>query len=598
MFGRTLAAVAGVLLVASATAHADPLTDFSIGTNVYVRNGSATVAGYTHSVSGIALTKPTNTLSFSVNANAIGVPLPITLALTGTDMGNGNVTFTFDQSYAGVGLPLVDGLHLTRATGTIYAVASYIPGNTGPFCNGAACLGDVYLDIVSPLSTIHATGDFGDQYISIDYAQVIGGVQPPHLQSFYYPGGAPICSQPTATTVPLTVRLASPAPSTGTQVLLHSAYANGVTLPVLQEVASGKDSTTVAATIQPNFYGTVHLAAAAGGAESFLDIDVLHQHDCDPASSKKQWADYYPNGCIECTGFTAHNNEGDEIYLSGRVQQLVMGDGRVIDPKTFAPSASAVTVNAIANNGMAAGVMSFTSGTTTMSWAYRINVNDTTGSLWALGQFTPKAINQFGTVVGTAVVSGAQVAVYDNGHGTTQIPIRGAVSSSASIVTDRGEVLGTYLDSANAVHGFRYAGGTFATVLPTFTIPGAASAPILPVAENELGTVLGTAAIGTGTVSVVISPSGTVTQIAPPSGYTNFVARGINRAGRVVGHATTSTGVLRGLVWNPTSGFIAMTGYILGLTATDAYHINDSDEVVVSGTLGRNLTTTLYVISL
>jgi hypothetical protein len=584
---RSLAAIAAALLVATASAHADPITDFMIGTTVYLRNGSATIDDLTHTTGGVALTKPANTLSFNLSASALGVPLPIVAHLTGTQLGTNLVQFTFDESYGGSGLLLVDGVHLTHATGTITAAVSYVPGTTGPLCNGAACLGDVLLDVLPPMSSIHVQGDFGDTFIAINYAQLIGGVAVPRLKSFYY-AGDPVCSKPTPTTAYLSVRLAGPSPSPGTQVVLHSAFPAGVSVPLLQSVLAGHDSTTVTATIAPSFFGIVHIAAAAGGAMGFVDLEVDHEHDCDPPKHRRQWRDYNPDpGCIQCTVFVTHNNDDDRLMREARQTKLVMGGTVTVDPLTIVPGASAVSVVGIANNGMVTGSM--TVGGVTQ--AYRANLKGGPGAVQALGAFTVRGINQFGTVIGTRTAAGHAVAVYEAGRGMIDIPVCGAATTTATSINDSGAALGFYTNAAGAVRGFRYAGGSNATDLPLI-----GSAPILPIAENDAGQILGTATASGVVTSVVVSPAGSVARLAPPAGYTTFVARSINRAGRVVGTATTSAGLARAVVWNPTTGFIPLTDYIPGMVATDALHITDGDDVVVQGTL--NGRTDLFLVSL
>lgn len=578
------------VVAALATAHADPITDFQLGKTLYLRSASSTVAGHTTGTGGIPIGKIANTLSFAIDGAALGVPGVVVHLAGSVDTSDPTIhnrlKFTFSENY-GAGVP-VDGLTLYTASGTVFAFVSYIPGETTATCKGQDCLGDVLLDVDTIHTAIHVTGDFGNEDIAIDHAQLVGGMPTPHLQSFSYTGG-PVCSTASGTvTAEVSVKLAGPSPSAGTPVFVTSVAPSGVAVPFLQLVPPGKDSMVVDATIAPGFSGIVPLFAASGGAVGTTSIEVDPPHACDPPPKKKLWVDYNPDwGCIACTTFVAHDNDNDAITLVNRQPMVVAGGTTMIKPAQLVPSATAVTVNAMSGNGIVAG--SATIGGTAMS--YLVNISHGIGAPQLFKGVTIAAVNQSGAFVGTQLDAGRMSAFYNQGGAATSIRFTDASSSAATGISDSGEVVGTYTTSAHVTRGFRYRGDRVID-LPTIF----ANVPTLPIAQSN-GTILATATPAGGSpTTLVISEANTAMRVLAPSGYTSFVGRSINRAGRVVGTALSTTGLSRAFVWNPTTGFIPLTDYIRGMTATDALSITDTDQVVVQGTM--NGRTDLYLVSL
>ncbi|MEO6774418.1 MAG: hypothetical protein ABI467_15610 [Kofleriaceae bacterium] len=583
------ATFAGVL-AALATAHADPIADFQLGKTLYLRSATSTVAGYTSGTGGVEIGKTAHTLSFAVDGATLGAPGVIVNLAGSVDTSDPTIhnrlKFTFSENY-GAGVP-VDGVTLYTASGTIYAFVSYIPGQTTATCKGQDCQGDVLLDVDTLHTTIHVTGDFGSDDVAIDHARLVGGMPTPHLQSFYNFGG-PVCSTTTgAVTAPLTVKLRSQSPSSGTTVFLSSVYPSGVAVPFLQVVPPGKDSIVVDATIAPGFFGIVPLFAASGGSLGTTMLEVDPPHACDPPPKKKVWVDYNPDwGCIACTTFIAHDDGDDAITLVDRQQMIVAGGVKMLKPSQLVPGASSVTASALSNNGIVAGHATIDG----KARSFLVNISQGVGVPQLFSNVTIAAVNQSGAFVGTHLDGDRTTAFYSQGTTATSIKFDDAISSAATGISDSGEVVGTYTTSAHVTRGFRFRGDRVLD-LPVVS----STMPTIPVAQSD-GTILATVTSSKGaTTTLVISDANTATRLLAPSGYTNFVGRSINRAGRIVGTAMSTTGLARAFVWNPTTGFIPLTGYIRGMSATDALSITDTDQVVVQGTIdGRS---DLYLVSL
>jgi uncharacterized membrane protein len=294
-------------------------------------------------------------------------------------------------------------------------------------------------------------------------------------------------------------------------------------------------------------------------------------------------------GCTSCTGFLDINHDGERLTTINGFTTVVAGTQSLELLRAF-PSASAIGADTMNNDGSIAGRITIDG----VTQAYRANVNHGT-SLVLLGTMTPQALNNYNLVVGYRVVDGASQAVYSNGNGIVPYALTssyGVAASRALDVNDDGRLIGTYTDKAGIVRGFTSFDGI------TTTLAIAKGQPAIPVAINNAGQIAANAVTAAGpAIAVIMAPSGAITTtLGAPSGFTTFQVKSINRFGAVAGIATASNGLQRAFAWQPTTGFLALTGHVAGLTATDALRITDANRVVVNGTY--NGVTDLYIVTL
>jgi hypothetical protein len=581
------ALVAAAGLCIGASAHADPVSDFTFGTTVYLRTATLDLDGNKTSTGGIALTKPANTLTFDVAAAAIGSPLPITLHLVGAPLSGNLVQYTFSWN----GNVDVDGQGhmLTAANGSFVAAMTATPGDLN-------AIGNVAVDILPVVSYINATGDWGTKTLFVDHASFYGGYLPATLAAYGQSDNAEICSDTTAVQVPMYVRLDNPAPPTGQWVFLTSAFHQGLSLPPIVVVPPGQKSRVFNATVAPNFAGTVHTTATSGGGIATLDIEVDNHQACQSGSGGHgPPVAYNPDpGCIQCTIFRSINDYGERLGLVGRDYVFFKGTTATTLATMFAAQQpSAISANAISNSGYITGLVTI-GGVTT---AYRANVDLDPGSLQQLGAITPRSIGSFGTVVGSRPFGTGQArAAVNYGTGIIDVPLPSSFdvySSTALAISDIGEVIGTYTTGAGgALHGFRFLNG-HATQLP--------ATAAVPVAINATGQVAanGVDARGLPTAAIVAA-DGSVTLLGSPRGFTNFQITSMNSRGIAVGTAASvgTTVVTRAFVWSRTAGFQALSSYRPELPVVDqAYQITDTNTIAVHGVTANGVAN-LFVLPL
>jgi hypothetical protein len=167
----------------------------------------------------------------------------------------------------------------------------------------------------------------------------------------------------------------------------------------------------------------------------------------------------------------------------------------------------------------------------------------------------------------------------------TTISFPGSKATMALGLTDAGEVVGTYQDSAGAYHGFTDIGGTFATL----DAPSSASTQASGV--NDSNKVVGAYSDAKGAVHGFSETSGTFTTLDVP-GAASTMAMGVASTGEIVGGYTLSSGA------GPTAhgfdlcnGCTAYSTYDFpGYSQTQLYGIGGSGIVGVhsSATLGTS----------
>lgn len=571
-----LATMAGLCIASSALA--DPVSDFSFGTTLYLRSATANLDGNLTATGGISLTKPANTLNFSLSASDIGLALPITLHFVGNPIGNNVVQYSFNEVFS----PGVDidgnGHLLTAASGFIFAQFSAVPGLQ-------SAIGNVVIDVMPGASLINATGDWGTKAILIQNASFYGGFLPASLKSFVLSKADPICSDTAPVEVALAVNLNNPAPPTGQWVFLTSAYHQGLAVPPIVVIQPGKTSKVFNATVAPNFVGIVHTTAMAGGGIGTRDIEVDTHHACDPPSGGGPPVAYNPDpGCINCTVFQAINDWGEKIGLVGREYVAIRGSVVTTLLSQFASlGVTAISARALASSGYTTGLVTIGG----RAQAYRASLDLEPGKLDLLGSMTPISVGTFGTVVGSRAfgTAGQTQAVYNFGRGITDLALPSsfdAYSSVALAINNTGDVMGSYTTGPSGPsHGFRISSGRV-SALPT---EGAS-----PVAFNDTGQIAANGSDAAGRpVAAIVSATNAVTVLGIPAGFTSFQVRSLNNFGWAVGIATAVNAagppVQRGFLWIPGTGFRALSGYSRALpVVTDALQITNLNTVVVHGT--------------
>jgi probable HAF family extracellular repeat protein len=583
---RALAAL--FALTCARSAHADPVDDFSNGSLLMLDSGAVTLDGNHYSTGGLTLPKPAFTLNLGLAASAFGLNLPITIQLTGVKVTGNVVSFGINQTFSpGVAL---GGATLTSLQGSILIQVSKIPGLR------AGQPGNVYL---SPLgiNVLFAQGDFGTKQIWLDQLRAVGGVPQPSMASLINPApNEPVCSDTTPTSVPLSVWIASPAPTGGAKVDLASAAPAGVHVPFEVTIPAGIDNVTFTATIAPSYVGKVELSAAANGFISTTFLDVQPTSACTTPPSKPRYLLEVPPWLLDCgcTTFTTVNEPGEQLITVSRQSTLISNGVATNLLTAFSGShATAVTATALNNLGQIAGRMTVHE----ISQGFRASMDHGVSRPTLLGNIVPTAMSSFGTIVGYRPTStGSTVAIYVIGSTVTDLPLTSSLGVSASRATgvnDDGSVIGTYADNAGLTHGFVWRNGT------TTTIPVLGSTPATPVALNANHQIAVTSTAGDLPVAGIFSTvTGAISRLGVPSGYSYFRIKSLNRWGWAAGVATTSDGVNRGFAWAPGRGFIPLTNYVRGLTALDAMQITDANEVVIQGTTTSDATINPYLVTL
>lgn len=133
-----------------------------------------------------------------------------------------------------------------------------------------------------------------------------------------------------------------------------------------------------------------------------------------------------------------------------------------------------------------------------------------------------------------------------SGNFTNIVP-SGSTYTTADGINNNGEIAGTWVDSSDGVHGFVYQAGTYTS----FNVPGATS--IYGVLINNNGEVAGYYYDSNNySHGFVRDPSGTVTTIDAPAGYTDLLIFGLNDNGQVTGWYGVGSGssfVNYGFIW-------------------------------------------------
>jgi uncharacterized membrane protein len=138
-------------------------------------------------------------------------------------------------------------------------------------------------------------------------------------------------------------------------------------------------------------------------------------------------------------------------------------------------------------------------------------------------------INNLNQVVGTydgGGVGGTHGFLYVNGA-VSQIDVPGALATGATGINDRGQIVGSFIDSSGLRNGFLDTDGAFTTI----AVPGASSTEVLGI--NDRGDVVGFYVANSGTHGFLERDSLFTTLDVP--GAFNTELHGINDSGQIVG---------------------------------------------------------------
>ena len=122
----------------------------------------------------------------------------------------------------------------------------------------------------------------------------------------------------------------------------------------------------------------------------------------------------------------------------------------------------------------------------------------------------------------------------------TQLDYPGAASTVANGINNGNIIVGTYVDSAGLLHGFRYGNGAFSAI----NYPGSGQTTALGI--NDQGDIVGWYTIGTSTTGApphgYVLHSGTFKTIDYPGNQFGTTAVGINKNGTIIGNFDNSQG--------------------------------------------------------
>ena len=182
-------------------------------------------------------------------------------------------------------------------------------------------------------------------------------------------------------------------------------------------------------------------------------------------------------------------------------------------------------------------------------------------------------INDAGQIVGDYIDSSgaAHGFLYSNG---TYITIDDALGTEGTIATginDVGQIVGYYTGVGGRTHGFLYSGGVFATF--NVSTSGTYGRGI-----NDAGQIVGDYIDSGGRTHGFLYSGGTTFVLADPLGPNLTTASGINDAGQIVGEYIDSSGTAHGFLYS--GGTYTTIDDALGTKGTVAIGINDAGQIV------------------
>jgi probable HAF family extracellular repeat protein len=256
------------------------------------------------------------------------------------------------------------------------------------------------------------------------------------------------------------------------------------------------------------------------------------------------------------------------ILLSGL---SLLEAGPIYSVQMLGPlGSSAAAVSAINNSGLTVGFVTNTQG-------YQVPVsfsNGQTNPFSGYGQAND--INAAGTVIGTSYTNNTPyVTEWSNGQATNL-----GISGYGVGINNAGQVAGGYNTSGGLLHAFVWSNGT---LVDLGTLGGTWSSAN---SINGAGQVAGTSLTHSGAFNAFFSSgSGAPVDLGTLGGASSY-GMAINNSGEIAGSAQTSHGFTNAFVWN--GGALQNLG-TLGGSQSYAYDVNNAGAVVGSSWMTGNL---------
>jgi len=271
------------------------------------------------------------------------------------------------------------------------------------------------------------------------------------------------------------------------------------------------------------------------------------------------------------------------------INNFAEGDFGVNLPWVTTVNASPYIASAINNNGVTAGSTTFLGAVFTDS-AGTITTSTPTGS--DMFGLMPYGINDSDTIVGAAgyLYQGNLyfAPTIDNGGTLTPLIDPNAVTRTsngftymeglANAINDSGVIVGEFITSSNAVHGYIDNGGTYTTIDdPT---AGATATDVTGINDN--GVMAGNYVNSAGVTQGFIDNGGTFTTISDPNATGSFGTQitGVNNSQIVVGDYKDTSGTVHAFTYDGGT-FDNINAEIAAPFSVEG--ITNSDEVLVVG---------------
>lgn len=589
----------------SESAFASALSDFKAGQDVYLNVSVVQFDGKNYATAAHLLPKDAGSLNITLSGAALGLNTSASITLTGTENpSTQTITWSFNKTFSPP-LHVDDNHYVDQVYGQIVAQHWLLPGEYPSTCGAKSCERNTSFQL-APGSSITVNGhsevlgvfDYSwTEPVKVLNIKGLGGVPRPTLSGLFVKAPEPLCSREYADTkLSVGAWVSSVAPTGGAKIDFASSSPSHIALASSYNVPAGFKEVYFDAIIKPGVSGLFSISAWANGAKLTRVFTVLpaSHPDCNDSKDPFDVKDYGQpilQACTSCTVTPVDLSIYDDgILRKDRVDYYLDGLGGAVN-LPVAMGVSVVDTRDIADTGAITGQLMQTN---TSPWqAFKINPRQQGFAPQVLGDFTPRAINNKGSVVGFRTSSSGNIAVVHDGSQLRDVPLSLSTRNSEALgVSDTGYVIGKLTDSDGATYGFRhYAGRT--EKLPSFRNTSTAPAyPSLPAAVNDFGVVAANFQDSQGYGhAVLLSTDGAVRHLSTPAGFTRLQANSLNNREWVAATAYSATGS-RGFIYSPLDGLRDLNTLIpssLGIVITDALRVTDANTVLVRGSSSQGV---------
>src|SRR5438477_5405307 len=147
-------------------------------------------------------------------------------------------------------------------------------------------------------------------------------------------------------------------------------------------------------------------------------------------------------------------------------------------------------------------------------------------------------LSAFSLALGICAIYIAGASAQTTTYNYSKLNFSGASSTSPASINNNNEVVGTYVDSGNVTHGFKWQNGAFTKI----DFPGAAST--MPNGVNDGGVIVGSYILSNKAMHGFKLQNGTFTTIDFPGAVGSSRAVGITNTGVIVGNYGNSQGYI------------------------------------------------------